>query len=153
MAAITLQRLRQSLAEAYAAGYHGCLDLCPSYVDEAITRLMLTPAAPVLSVNDGWRVWTVASLKKQDVGTIFEHATRGRGWLDGRGMTRFVTWADGTVSHFLKDEPPWTEPMRVVGKVLKEPPPKKKYRRSMVGTAPQFDPIAFGDAPQYLPQG
>lgn len=130
MAAITLQRLKQVIADAYANGYHGCLDLSDTYVEEAIARLMDTPAIPVLSVNDGWKNWTVKELRSLDVGTIMEHATRGKGWTSGTSSERLMIWADGSQSHFYKDETPWNEPMRVIGKmkVDKGKPPKTTSR-------------------------
>jgi len=132
MAAITLQRLKQLVADAYKSGYHGCLDMQDGYVEDSMNKLM-EPMAPILSANDGWKTWTIKELRALEAGTILEHATRGKGWIEHTSTERFITWTDSTVSHFYKDDVPWLEPMRVIGKIKTGKPPKS-VRRNTIGS-------------------
>lgn len=132
MAAITLQRLRQIIEIAYESGYHGCLDMKNVYAEEIIQNLLDSPAEPVLNKNDGWRVYKVKELRVVAPGTMYEHLTRGRGYIETEGLERVMRWSDGTCTRFVTDEPPWTDPMRPLGMTMKiEPkePPKRRPRR------------------------
>jgi hypothetical protein len=133
MAAITSQRLKQIIAAAFEAGYHNCLDEKDSYADEIISALLAAPEESLLTKNDGWKVWPVKELRSVSVGLMFEHTSRGRGWIESNSMERYMRWHDGTTTKFYSDESPWNEPMRPLGMTMKHDrttAPKKKPRRS-----------------------
>lgn len=119
MAAITLQRLKQVIGIAYEAGYHGCLDLKETYAEEIIQQLLANPADPVLSKNDGWRVYKVKELRVLPPGTMLEHVIRGNGYIEKMGSITHMRWTDGSMSVFVSDEDPWTDPMRLLGRTMK----------------------------------
>lgn len=133
MAAITSHRLKQIIESAYEAGYRNCLDEKTSYAEEVISALLAAPEE--LSKNDGWKVWLVKELRSVAIGMMFEHASRGLGWIEGNSIGRYMRWRDGTISQFYSDDVPWKESMRQIGLTMKQErtvPPKKKVRRSAV---------------------
>lgn len=130
MAAITLQRLKQVISDAYVAGYGSSLELKDCYVDELIASLLDAPdSAP--SANDGWKIYKVRELRELKPGTILEHFTRGKGWIETQGVEKWLKFENGEVSHFFQDASPWDEPMRVLGMTMKGPerqPPARQRR-------------------------
>jgi hypothetical protein len=130
MAAITLERLKQLMAECYAAGYRGPLDLKDSFVNELVTEVFKSPDNT--GENDGWTNYTIRDLKAMPIGTILEHSKRGKCWIesgavgistDGRAV--HMRFEDGSIAHFHQDASPWLDKMRVVGKTMKQPEKKR----------------------------
>ena len=127
MAAITLQRLKQIISDAYAAGYGGSLDMSESYVQEITTMLLATPEQP-LSKNEGWKIFKHKELRDVPVGTIFEHSSRGKGWIESNSTEKYMRFHNGEICHFYSDESPWDEPMRIIGSTIIPSVPKPKNR-------------------------
>lgn len=127
MATITLQRLKQLIENAYEAGYTGSLELAESYVEDTISSIVNdTPSSP--NLNDGWRKYSLSELVSLPVGTIIEHYNKGKGWVDQIERSyRGVRFENGTYSIFKCEGDPWTDPMRIIGNIVK-PKPKKTRR-------------------------
>lgn len=119
--AITLQKLREFLEQAYEAGYQGCLELKIEYVDDVIQSIINGKIeVPSISPNDGWKIYKVSELMKEPVGTIFEHNRLGKCWIDAdmnNQKNKYMTFANGETKYFQADSSPWDEPMRLLQKV------------------------------------
>lgn len=125
MAALTLNRLKQIIADSYEAGYHGSLDLKEIYVEEIVDNV-LDPTEETFAKNDGWKTFKVSELRGLRIGTIFDHATRGKCFIESDGLNRYMKFANGSVAKFLEDSSPWDEPMRIIGNSSKIPPHRQK---------------------------
>lgn len=116
MPSITLNHLKDVLGKAYIHGYHNCLDMKDSFVDDLVKILFEEPK--VFSKNDGWKVFTVKELRQLSVGTIFEHSVRGKCYIEaGRysSAKTFMHFEDGSRSEFVSDCEPWNQVMKIIG--------------------------------------
>ena len=119
MASITKKRLQAALLDAYEQGYRGALDMQENCVEGILATLLGSDPESTDNQNDGWRVFTVKELRATKIGTIFEHSTLGKGWIDACNT---MTWASGGSHLFQSDNQPWTEPMRIIGMTSKSQP-------------------------------
>jgi hypothetical protein len=114
MAALKLQRFRDIILRAYEAGYDGCLEMKEQYAEDALAEVV----KEMQSKDAGeWRLYTVEELKKKECGVLFEHVRLGRGWVEGDGEGRRMAFDSGQQLFFQDNGPPWTEPMRELGRV------------------------------------
>jgi len=114
MATLKLQRLKELIKKSYEAGYHGCMDMAEEYAEE----LMAEVQTEIQSSKESgeWRVYSVEELKKEPVGTIFEHMRLGQGWIDGRSeKDKYMTFQNNEHAFFMQNVEPWDEPMRKIG--------------------------------------
>jgi hypothetical protein len=111
MAALKLNRLKEIIRIAYAAGHAGCLDLQDLYADEVLQEITKEIQQEGRGSGD-WRLFSAEELRKMPVGTIFEHSRLGRCWIDGSENRKCMTFADGNTSFFVQNIEPWDEPMR-----------------------------------------
>jgi hypothetical protein len=116
MAGLKLNQLRDIVLTVYEAGHRGCLDLREDYADEFIQALMI-------EINKGkansgeWRVYTVKEISQRPIGTMFEHTSLGKCWIDGTEKLKHMTFENGSVFHLLEDDEPWLEKIREIGKL------------------------------------
>lgn len=110
--ALTIKKLKKLLKEAYESGYAGSLDMADSYTDDVLSSLFTQQEK--LTTNDGWETYTVKQLRNLTVGTILEHSSRGKCWIDSNRTETFMKFWDGSVSKFYTDDAPWNEPLRII---------------------------------------
>ena len=104
------------------------MELKEGYVDEAISSLLDAPEAPP-SVNDGWKIYKVRDLREMKPGSMLQHFTRGKCWVETQGVEKWMRFETGETSNFFQDAPPWDEPMRFIGMTMKGPervPPRRR---------------------------
>lgn len=118
MAAITLQKLKKLLGDAYEAGYGNSLELKACYVEEIAAAILGEPEE-TFGPNEGWKVFKVRELREIAVGTIFDHSARGKCWVELHhgSRERHMKFENGEICHFYQDSRPWDEPMRIIGGV------------------------------------
>lgn len=126
MAAMSFQKLKQIIADAYAAGYSGSLDLKEAYVDETIQEIL--SADQPATKNEGWRVFKINELRTIPVGTIYDHESLGKGWTENNGTETYMRFHTGEIYHFYTNENPWDQPMRIVGTTMKNAKPRGAAR-------------------------
>src|SRR6266404_4668755 len=117
--AITLHKLKDIVAQAYVLGYHGCLNMKDSIVDQLIEDLITLPNVEQFSINDGWRIFTIKELHLLTTGVIVDHSSRGKGYVvrDRSPFKSHIIFDICGPCYFLSaDMPPWTEPMRIVNR-------------------------------------
>ena len=116
MAALKLAKLKELIRRSYEAGYNGCMEMAEEYAEEIMAELQNDINAPKVPSGE-WRIYTVEELKKKPVGTMFEHARLGQGWIDGRtDKEKCMTFQNGEHGYFMQNIEPWDEPMREIVK-------------------------------------
>lgn len=107
---ISTERLKNLLGEAFELGYQNSAELKNQLLEELMLR-----AETEVSLEDKYKIYKVEELRNQPVGAVFQHMTRGRGWIiqkhDG---SKWMEFQKGSVVGFNQDGDPWDRPMRLL---------------------------------------
>lgn len=114
-AAISIDDILILVENAYEEGYNGCLDCRKGYAIEAVESWLKQriKTIPKLEPLETWRKYKVEELQQFSPGTIFEHESLGRGWVEiNSSNEKYMRFENNDVKFFAVQGTPWDKNMR-----------------------------------------
>lgn len=109
------EKVREMLAEAFDMGGKSSPEFKADDINEIMGRHKVSEA-PQIRVDDDFRIYNCAELKKVPEGTEFLHKTLGKCRVVKKQDTKYAEFSNSDLlpSGFNEDSHPWDQPMKLV---------------------------------------